>query len=64
MPKQKTRSGAKKRFKLTKNGKLLYRGQNQRHLKMAKSKNQKRRAKEPKSVYFPFAKRIKKMMVS
>lgn len=64
MYKQKSRSGAKKRFKLTKNGKVIYRGQNQRHLQKAKSKTQQRRAEEPKSVYFPFAKRIKRMMES
>lgn len=64
MSKLKTSSAAKKRFKLTKTGKLLYRGQNARHLKLAKSKTQKRRSKEPKAIYFPFAKKIKRMMVS
>ncbi len=64
MPKQKTKSSALKRFKVTKRGKLLYRGQNQRHLKKAKSKAQLRRAKEPKSVYKAFAKKIRTFMSS
>lgn len=43
MPKQKTHSGAKKRFRVTKNGKVLHRHNNQNHLLEKKSTRRKRR---------------------
>jgi large subunit ribosomal protein L35 len=43
MPKQKTHSGAKKRFRVTKNGKVLHGRQNRNHLLEKKSSQRKRR---------------------
>lgn len=42
MPKIKTHSGAKKRFKVTKNGKVLYSHANRRHILNKKSTKRKR----------------------
>jgi large subunit ribosomal protein L35 len=60
--KQKTRKGAAKRFKVTKNGKVLHRSQKIRHLRSVKSKNQVRRLKTMKEIKGTFAKKIKKML--
>lgn len=43
MPKQKTHSGAKKRFRITKNGKVLHRHNNQNHILEKKTSRRKRR---------------------
>jgi large subunit ribosomal protein L35 len=43
MPKQKTHSGAKKRFRVTRNGKVLVRQKNRKHLLEKKSASRKRR---------------------
>ena len=43
MPKIKTHSGAKKRFKLTKNGKVKYQHTNKRHRLTQKDTKRKRR---------------------
>lgn len=43
MPKAKTHSGAKKRFRVTKNGKVLHGRQNRAHLLEKKSSARKRR---------------------
>lgn len=43
MPKQKTHSGAKKRFRVTKNGKVLHRHNNTNHILEKKSSRRKRR---------------------
>lgn len=43
MPKQKTHSGAKDRFRVTKTGKVLHRRQNRNHLLEKKSSSRKRR---------------------
>lgn len=45
MPKQKTHSGAKKRFRVTKNGKIIHERQNRGHLLEHKSSTRKRRLK-------------------
>ena len=42
MPKIKTHSGAKKRFKITKNGKIKYQNSNKSHLLTKKSARRKR----------------------
>lgn len=42
MPKQKTHSGAKKRFKLTKDGKVKYQKTNRRHRLTQKATKRKR----------------------
>lgn len=43
MPKQKTHSGAKDRFRVTRKGKVLHGRQNRRHLLEKKSSSRKRR---------------------
>jgi large subunit ribosomal protein L35 len=43
MPKQKTHSGVKKRFRVTKSGKILHRRVNRNHLLEKKSARRKRR---------------------
>lgn len=43
MPKQKTHSGAKKRFRVTRNGKVLVRQKNRAHILEKKSASRKRR---------------------
>lgn len=46
MPKQKSHAGAKKRFRVTKNGKVLHRRQNRNHLLEKKGADRKRRLHE------------------
>lgn len=43
MPKQKSHSGAKKRFRVTKTGKVMHRRQNRNHLLEKKPSDRKRR---------------------
>lgn len=62
MPKLKSKDAVQKRFRLTKNGKLMRRTQNNRHIASAKSHNQKRRMDEPMTVYEPFAKKLKRYL--
>jgi large subunit ribosomal protein L35 len=47
MPKMKTHSGAKKRFKVTGSGKVKYKKPGQRHLLTGDSGNQNRQARKP-----------------
>lgn len=62
MPKQKTRSTAKKRFSLTKNG-LIKRGtQHRRHILTKKAKDRKLRLKKSAYVSKADAKNIMKMI--
>jgi large subunit ribosomal protein L35 len=60
--KMKTRKSAAKRFKITKNGKVLRRGHGMRHLRSNKSKKQLRHLKQVKKVKGAFAKKIKQMV--
>lgn len=60
--KTKTRKSAAKRFKVTKNGKVLHRSQNLRHLRSGKGKRNLRRLKTIKELGGKFASKIKKMM--
>jgi len=62
MAKQKTRKAALKRFKVTKTGKILFRGQGKRHLKSQKTKKQLRSLKQMKEVRGTFKRKIKKML--
>lgn len=62
MNKQKTRKSALKRFKITKNGKILHRSQGARHLKGNKSQKQLRHLRVMKSMEGVFKKKIKKML--
>jgi large subunit ribosomal protein L35 len=43
MPKQKTHSGAKKRFRVTRNGKVMMKRKNRAHILEKKNSNRKRR---------------------
>ena len=45
MPKMKTKSGAKKRFKVTKSGKVKSKQAKMRHMQMNKPKSMKRKAR-------------------
>ncbi len=45
MPKMKTKSGAKKRFRVTSTGKVKFQQSNKRHLLMNRPKSMKRKAK-------------------
>ena len=62
MSKQKTKKGASKRFKITKNGKVLRGRQLAGHLKHAKSHSQKTRYKTGTTVSKPEMKMIKELL--
>lgn len=62
MPKQKTHSGAKKRFKVTKNGKVRSRKRNRSHLLEKKSSQRKRRLKGYDEITGADAKKIKRLL--
>ena len=64
MPKQKTHSGAKKRFKVTKNGKVMRRKRNRAHILEKKSSSRKRRLKGKEALAPEAAKQIKKLLNS
>jgi large subunit ribosomal protein L35 len=60
--KLKTRKSVAKRFKITKTGKVIRRGAQNRHLKANRSKRNTRRSRVPKVVTGRMAKKIKKML--
>jgi large subunit ribosomal protein L35 len=60
--KSKTRKGAAKRFKVTKNGKVMHRSINLRHLRTVKGKRNQRRLKVLKELGGKFASKVKKML--
>lgn len=62
MPKVKTRKAARKRFKITKTGKVIRGRQYGRHLKEKKSKRRSRRQREPAELVGKQAKTIKRML--
>lgn len=62
MPKQKTHSGAKKRFKVTKTGKVMGKRKNRAHLLEKKSSSRKRRLDGKFEVAKSDAKRIKRLL--
>ena len=62
MPKQKTHSGAKKRFRVTRNGKVMSRQKNRAHLLEHKSSRRKRRLSGQTEIAAPDAKKIKKLL--
>ncbi|MFL5908047.1 MAG: 50S ribosomal protein L35 [Solirubrobacterales bacterium] len=62
MPKMKTHSGAKKRFKKTANGKLRGRRANSSHILEKKSPARKRRFKRPSEVSKPDRERVRKLL--
>lgn len=62
MSKPKTRKSIKKRFKITKNGKVLRRKTGQTHYRAKMSGEEKRKAKKWVEVTGPEAKKIKKAL--
>lgn len=62
MPKMKTHSGAKKRFKVTAKGKVRGRHANSSHILEKKSPKRKRRLGQPASVSEHDAPRVKKLL--
>ncbi len=50
MPKMKTKKIVRKRFKITKGGKVMHRAQGARHLRSRKNKARQRRQDEPKQI--------------
>jgi large subunit ribosomal protein L35 len=62
MPKQKTHSGAKKRFKLTAKGKVRGRHAMRSHILGKKNSKRRRRLDEPKGLKRQDAKRVKELL--
>lgn len=62
MGKKKIKKSVAKRFKITRNGKVLFGHQQQGHLRIKKSQRRKRRQAEPGVLKGAFAKKIKKML--
>ena len=62
MPKMKSNSGAKKRFKITKNGKIIKANSGKSHLLEKKSPKRKRGLRGIKQVDDSDKKKIKKML--
>lgn len=62
MPKQKTHSGAKKRFKVTGSGKLMREQTNKRHLLESKSSKRTRKLSGDKAVSPADVGRVNKML--
>lgn len=59
--KLKTRKSLVKRFRITKKGKVLFRGSHIRHLRRKKQKKQLRAQKVPQKLYGRMRKKIKKL---
>lgn len=62
MPKQKTHSGAKKRFKVTGSGKITHEQTNRRHLLEVKSSKRKRKLESDQVLAPGDAKKVKKLL--
>ena len=62
MPKMKSHSGAKKRFKLTATGKARGRSAFSSHILEKKSPKRKRRMSQPKDISNVDSKRVKKLL--
>jgi large subunit ribosomal protein L35 len=60
--KQKTHSGAKKRFRVTKNGKVMSKKRNMNHLLEKKSASRKRRLSGTEALDKGPAKRVKRLL--
>lgn len=58
----KTRKSVKRRFKITKTGKVLRRGSHIRHLRRKKKKSQVRAQKLPKEVKGAWKRKVKKLL--
>lgn len=62
MPKLKTKRSVKRRFKVTKTGKVLRGSHMRSHLRSKKSKKQQRAQKEIKTLDGAFGKKIKQLL--
>ena len=62
MPKLKIKKSVARRFKVTKNGKVLFSHQFNNHKKLHKSKSRIRRQNEPGLLKGKFAQKIKKLL--
>lgn len=62
MPKQKNHRGARDRFKVTRNGKVLHRRQNRNHLLETKSAQRKRRLARDGQLQGADAKQVKRLL--
>jgi large subunit ribosomal protein L35 len=62
MPKQKTHSGAKKRFRVTRTGKVMSRQKNRKHLLEHKGGSRKRRLAGETEITGRPAKKVKKLL--
>jgi large subunit ribosomal protein L35 len=62
MPKQKTHSGAKKRFKVTGSGKITHEQVNRRHLMEVKSSKRTRKLEADKVVAPADVKKVKRLL--
>jgi len=62
MPKQKTRRGAAKRFRLTGTGKLRRNKANHRHMLIRRSKTVKRKMRNPGLVSKPDERKVRRML--
>jgi large subunit ribosomal protein L35 len=62
MPKQKTHSGAKRRFRITRKGKVMSAQRNRKHLLEGKSASRRRRLAGDRAVSAPEAKRIRRLL--
>ena len=62
MPKNKTHSGAKKRFRVTGSGKLMREQANKRHLLEVKSSRRKRKLSRDQSVAGSDLRQVKKLL--
>jgi large subunit ribosomal protein L35 len=62
MPKQKTHSGAKKRFRVTRNGKVMVQQKNRAHILEKKSSTRKRRLQGETEVSPGDAKKVKRLL--
>lgn len=62
MPKQKTHSGAKKRFKVTGSGKITHEQANRRHLMESKSSKRTRRLESDEVVSPADMKKVKRLL--
>lgn len=60
--KQKIRKSVSRRFKITKTGKVLFRGSHVRHLRRKKRKGQLRSQKVPKELKGALKRKVKKLM--
>lgn len=64
MARQKTHSGAKKRFRVTRNGKIVRRRQNRNHILEKKTSKRKRRLAQSATLHGGDARQVKQLLNS